>query len=155
MKRTSRDPRDASRLKPTSIGHTKTLQMTEGYLRLAQCKKSLDINPGSTYATKLIFLTSLDQLLLNKIFFPFVILLQTLLFSLTRLCCSQWVLGSFPKDDITADTAAPANKNLLGCQSCRHLWHPHPPWKWPPMAAFLTSLICPISHLNSTPWRSK
>lgn len=75
MKEISRHSRDESRLKPTPIGHTtESLEIIECYLWLAQCKKSLDVNSGNPYTTKLIFLTSLDQQLLNKIFFPFVIL---------------------------------------------------------------------------------
>lgn len=97
----------------------------KGYWRLTQCKKSFDVNAGKPYATEFIFLSSLDWLLLNRIF-TICDSFQTLLFSLTRLHCSQGVLGYFLKDDITADAAAPANKNLLDCQSCHHLWHPRP-----------------------------
>lgn len=146
--------RAESSLKLISMGPTTESLRITGYLQLAQDKQSFEVNSGNPYATDFIFVTSLDQLLLSRVF-PICEPFQALWFSFTRLCYFQWVLGYLLWDYIPADTSVPANENLLGCQSHVHLWRSHPPWQQLPVAIFSTSLICPIHHLNSTSRHSK
>lgn len=140
-----------SSLKLMSMGHASESLRITGYVNLAQCNKSLEVNSGNPYATDFIFITSLDQLLLSRVF-PTGESSQTLWFSFTRLRYSQWVLGYLL---IALQTHQCQLTSLSGCQSCvtsdTHT-HDGNSFLW---LLFLTSLICPIHHLNSTSWHSK
>lgn len=141
--RTSRDSRAELSLNSISVGHsTESLQITESHLQLAQYKEAFEVGSGNPYATDFLFVASLDQLLISRIFshlwaFPntLIFLYQVMFFPTSPRLLSQGSLHTWRCQLI---------KNLLSCQSYCHLWHSYPPWQKLAMAVVLTLLFAPF-----------